>query len=525
MLALVLAALAAGGCAGRRVRASTESTTAKMQRGYDLLKQNRPEDAAAAFREVLRAEPAHRAARTELAYLELRFKHWQAAVDVLDSLVEEDPSDMRLRMEKGYARQALGELGPAADEFNLVAREPGEFQEPAQKALTELASESTPEAKAARAEALLNEGYDALRQGRDKAAQERFQQALLAEPGRTEIQKQLGYMNVAKGDLRTAARDFEGVHVLEPDDYEAALQLGYLYDSLHDDAGAEKAFTAALRSPDREIGEAAAVGLKNIEEARQPLYLDVYAAPFYTSRFSDKVAFFEGNLGYKPEPRGALSYYLATRYTQDQRSHAGAVPQIYSDNAFSFGPGIRIQPRHFNAALSVEWGPAWNLTESIDHRRAVEYDTRVLLADYHYWQGPLRTFADAGGSLGYYSRYRDNAIGYVQARAGLALFGRHAPALALYAPFNAVKDTNHDFFNNLTEWGGGAEFQPWPRLSLKLRVEVLRGTYTGIVGRDPNPFGRHYDDIRVTLLYFSHFVARSDDDNGLYQPHSPRFRW
>lgn len=522
---LILAALAA--CSARRAGPApwTGSLDARMERIYDLLKRDRLEEADAGLRSVLRVDPVHRQARTELAYLDLRFKKWQEAINLLDALIEEQPDDMRLRMDRGYAREAMGDFSAAADDFVIVARDPGEFQAQALSALDGLAAESTPEAKRARAENLLNEGYDDLRLGRKTAAREKFKSALVEEPDRLEIQKQLGYMSVDDGDLAAAAKDFAGVHELEPDDYEAALELGYLYDSLHDEAGAEKAFAAALPSRDEEIHESAAAALREIRGARQPLYLDVYASPFYTSRFSDKVAFVEANLGYRPDPKGAFSFYLATRYTEDSRSRAGTIPELFSDNALSVGPGVRIQPHGYNASLSIEWGEAWNLTRGGEHPRAFESNTRVMLGDYRYWTGPAKLFADAGGSLGYYSRYRDDVIGYVQLRAGIGVWGRRTPRLSLYVPVNVVKDTNRDFFNNVGEAGGGAELQPWRRRSLRLRAEYLRGAYMGIQGRDPNPYGRAYTDIRLTLIYSAHF-AKVTEDEDRYRPYPrPRFKW
>lgn len=477
MAALLLATACAAG--KRRVAvASTPPAPLDLARVYELLKAGRTQD----------------------------------AIVPLDELIDVDPTNMRLRMERGYARQTLGQREAAADEFAFVAREPGPFQSQAQGALAEIATESKPTSIAVRRDALLNEGYADLRQGNRLEARRKFAAALVEDPGRPEIIKQLGYMSVADGDMVDAVKKFEGERRLVPRDYEAALELGYLYDSLHDESGAEASFAAARLSPDARIRDAASSALKNVRARAAPFYVDVYASPYYTSRFSDKVAYFEASAGYKPEPDGPISFYLDSRYTQDTLSRGGVVPEIYSDNYASLSPGIRYQPKGFNASLTADWGLAINLLPTADHPGATEFDGRVVLADYHYWEGPDSLFADVGASAGFYSRYRDNVIGYLQSRGGIKAWDNSRSQLSLYAPVNVYKDTNRDFFNNAVEAGAGLEFQPSTKINLKFRAEYLRGTYMGITGRDPNPYGPHYNDVRLTLIYAGHFARQPSAD-------------
>jgi len=76
---------------------------------------------------------------------------------------------------------------------------------------------------------------------------------------------------------------------------------------------------------------------------------------------------------------------------------------------------------------------------------------------------------------------------------------------------DVYKDVNKDFYNNAVEIGVGAELQPWTKINFKFRAEYLHGTYMGITGRDPNPYGPHYDDVRLTLIYSGHFTRRAPD--------------
>ena len=465
--------------------------------------------------------PDGRAARLEMAYLRLREKNWKESVTLLGALLDEEPGDKRLRMELGYARYALGDPAAAADEFTLVAREPGEFQPQALEALKTIASEAPREL---RSDALLNDGYDDLRRGDKGKARDKFQMALRADPGRTAITKQLGYMSLAEGDMAAAAERFKGVQLLAPSDYKTALELGYIYDSLHDEAGAEKSFAAALPSRDPEIHAAARDALESVRARTNPMYLDINAAGSSASRFANKIMSIDARAGWKFKPTGPLSVYLAARYTQDSRSRSGEVPEIYSDDAASLSPGVRFQPKGWNASLSADWGVTVNLLRTPDRPNQTQTDGRVVLADYHQWLGPRRLFAEAGASVSCYSRYHDNVIGYLQLRAGVRVWDDKSSQLRVYAPVNAIKDSNRDFYNNLVEAGAGAEYQPSTKLNLKVRAEYLRGVYTGIQGRDPNPYGSRYHEVRVQVVYSGHFTRRPKQ-TGFKPTQRRRFSW
>lgn len=519
ILPLLLSGAVWGGCRTAPARPAEPPT---LDRAYAFLRAGRPGKAHEVLSAILEADPADNRARRELAYLYIRQKRWKEAVQQLGRIMEDEPKDMRLRMDLGYARQACGETDSAADEFRLVLREPGEFQDQARAALDGLQDAVRDGGTESRRDHLLNAGYDALRRGDQTAARRHFEAALAADPGQTIVYKQLGYMSLAKGDLAKAAEDFAGAHHLSPLDYATALQLGYIYDSLHNRVKAEAAFTSALRSTDEKIHRAAQAALDTIRADRKRLYLDLNASPFSTARFSNRIAFLESQLGFRPRADWPLSFYLVGRYTQDTRSRSGTVPQIYSDNAATVGLGVRLQPEGYNVNLSAESDLAFNLMRSEEHPRGAEADFRVVLADYHYWDarllGPLgiltlgqvrprRAFSDIGGALGYYSRYRDNVIGDLTLREGFRVWDDGTTALSAYWPLHVLKDGNRDFFNNLAEGGVGLELQPVLRINLKLRAELIHGVYFGIAGRDPNPYGPNYDDFRLTLLYSARFTT------------------
>jgi len=485
---------------------------------------------AACAKPVRRAEPVCRVSPPgplsgEMArgYELLKCGKLEEAIASFSMVANSDWTDKRARMELGYARQAAGNFPAAADDFELVAREPGEFREQAAAAIRALREGGTAAGDIHRA-SLIDAGYDALRQGENEEAREKFDLALAADPRRPDLTKQLGYMSMEEGDLAGAARSFEGVRRLDPDDCSAALELGYLYFRLHNDVKSEKAFESAEWCPDFKTRQAAAAALKNIRAGDPHYYLDLYAAPLFTSRFQDNIVDLEATAGWKPKAHWPLSLYLAARFMEDSKSTSGAIPDIYSDNLLSLGPGVKLQPRGMNLNLIVEVTPTLNLTRSGDHPERSETNKRAVLSDYEYWE-KRRLFADAGASVGWYSRYRSNAIAYAQARAGIVVWDNDVARASLYVPGYVSKDSNKDYYNNYFEAGAGAELASVTAMNLKLRAEYLRGFYMGIAGRDPNPYARAYNDVRVLLIYSARLFTERRRDPEPKPEGRPDFKW
>lgn len=488
--------------------------------------------AACAGRRAGPAPLGDRQTRLERAYEHLRREQWHEAVGLLGTVIDEDPENERLRMERGYALFALGDMVAARDEFSAVAARGGGFAEQAARAVETVDAESTDEARAARRDAILNRGYAALERGRKTEARGLFVAALEQDPTRVEVHKQLGYMSIGEGDMRAAAASLERAQRLQPRDHMTALELGYVYAGMNRRRGAEKNFRYALGSPDPEVRRKAEEGLVSIRAGAECPYVDVFATPYAESRFGNRIMMAEAMLGCRPLPRLPVSGYLVGRLQRDSRTAGGQTPEIYNDNVLSFGPGLRVQPRGLNTSLQLEWNWDTNVTRSPEHPRRSEGNGRAVLTDYGYWEGLLgarRLFSDLGASLGWYGRYRDNVIAYGQARAGAKLWERFPARLNLYLPLNASVDTNKDFFNNIVETGAGAELQFLGGLNLRLRLEALRGWYTGREGRDPNPYGRRYHDLRVTLIYFAHLARPPERDPAWDDDPRPgrrrSFRW
>src|SRR5882724_6680301 len=97
---LALALTAAGG--------ARERLQTLLVRGYRLERENKNVEALAAFHEVLKVDPGDHAAFVELGYLNCRLKLWRSAVKYLKAASEQDPDNLRLRLDLGYASASAG---------------------------------------------------------------------------------------------------------------------------------------------------------------------------------------------------------------------------------------------------------------------------------------------------------------------------------------------------------------------------------------------------------------------------------
>lgn len=495
-----------------QARPSTLSMS-DLDRAYALLEAGQFEESAAAFEQILASDPENRTAHLELGYLKARLGNWPDAVRNLRAVSEKEPQNLRLHLDLGYALQHVGQLNGAMEEFR-TADQPGELQSQAQGALEAL--RQLRRAQISRRDAYLNQGYAELRRENRAAARESFARALAEDPDNATILAQIGYLAMAEGNLSLAVEKFETARRHATHDYSLPLQLGYIYDRLHETAKADEAFRLALASPDPSIRRKAQAALKNLPGGNAArVYLDVLADPFYASRFSNGVADFAAQLHWRPKFCGPVSFYLGSHLTQDSRSQGGNLPAIYSDNVGLLGLGVEFQPRGWNLKFRAEANLAFDLVKSPVRNRSIEPDYRAILGYYRGWTarlwGPIglatfgllrgeRLFSDLDTSAGYFSRYRNNGIAYLQVRDGLRVADWGPSRLGSYLILHLVKDTNRDFFNNVGEIGPGLEFRPNKEVNLSFRAEYLRGVYYGIHTSQANPFGPSYSDFRLTLL-------------------------
>ena len=236
---------------------------ADFELAYRLKKQERGAEALAAFNAILRKDRGNHAALTEAGYLHASLQHYDLAVKYLAAAVAQEPGNMRLRMDLGYAYLALKQYAAAGEQFVIVAGEPGEFQTVAEGALV---ASRRALAVAGHADTkhreLLEQGYAALNHGDQALARKAFETVLVKDPKDEAALKQLGFINFAEGKLEEAASNFEAARVLRPNDYFVALQLGYTYDKLKKKELARAAFAVALASREAKIHDAAQSALQ-----------------------------------------------------------------------------------------------------------------------------------------------------------------------------------------------------------------------------------------------------------------------
>ena len=259
----------AAAVAAPQPRAAAPAVKSRLERGYRLRAAHRDSEAVSVFNGVLAADPQNHAALVELGYIHAGLKHWASAVKFLGEASRQDPSNMRLRMDLGYALQEQKQYEAAGAEFSAVAKDPGDFQEQAQKALEALkgAANGAAAAADARQQRLLQDGYAALGRGDRKSARRSFESAVKADAKSAAAQKQLGFIDLQEEKPQAAAAHFEAARALEPNDYFIALQLGYTYQRLEKKEEARGAFSAAAASSDPKIHDAAVAALNPAQGA------------------------------------------------------------------------------------------------------------------------------------------------------------------------------------------------------------------------------------------------------------------
>lgn len=336
-----------------------------------------------------------------------------------------------------------------------------------------------------------------------------------AEPNNVQLRKQLGYIYIQLGRPRDAITEFVNVERLMPGDDEITLQLAYLYDAKGSRSQAKTEFTKALASSNPEVRAKAQQALANLSSAGTRQYFtEIYAAPFYQSRFGNFIAPVDVRNGIILEPKRNFALYSSFRFSRDSRSSGGTAPQIFSDNTVVSAVGVRLRPfAHNNLTLYTEAGISFPLMRSgsaINGKKRGDFRAGAFYADQWGEQdakpaklsAPLTLHGDLYLDATFYSRFRNNVIAYAQLRESVRVFALKETSVDAYGRAALVKDTGRDFFNNLGEGGLGIRFTPFRPLGLSLSAEYVRGFYFGIErAGEPNPYRAQYNDFRVSLLF------------------------
>ena len=448
-----------------------------------------------------RADVSSGADAADQAYREVAAKNYAAAVQDFRKALAVDPADNNWRKDLGFACLAAGDPEDAAVEFAKVYSEhPDDFavalqlgylsrqlhrNDDAGKYFDQVARNAVPEYAVPARQALADLQASQLRD-----------------------RKQRGYDLAAQHHNQEAIEVFEGVHNEDPLDASVTLQLGYLYAAGGRTGEAREMFTAANKNPDATIGAQANAGLKEVRRDTKPWFASFYAAPFYQSRFSNEINPAMAKIGLSPGRY--FQPYVGLRINRDVRSQAGTLPQIYSDNSAVLSVGVQSIIAKTGLVIYAEAGTAVHLLGQ-GPRAASDY--RAGATFYRSWGAGLdaqrndRSISPTGSAYadgGFYSRYDHNLIGTVQLREGINLPTLRALPMQLLGAINVVKDSNGNFYNNIVEAGPVLRLAPFRQVpSLSVEVQYMRGVY--YTHDVTNPYGPHYGDFRIFLIWSKTF--------------------
>ncbi len=180
--------------------------------------------------------------------------------------------------------------------------------------------------------------------------------------------------------------------------------------------------------------------------------------------------------------------------------------------------GLRGRLFKSNLTAYAEAGVAFNMVRSPLSNVKARSDYRAGIYYAKQWgkesetdklTAPMTLNGDVYFDTSYYSRFRNNVIGYLQVREGVRILQLRQTSLDAYVLLAAAKDTKRDFFNNLGEGGAGLRFTPRRSWGLSISTEYVRGAYFGIerLG-EPNPYRPQYNDFRVSLVSGKFFLLR-----------------
>lgn len=89
-------------------------------RAYINLAEGNKADALRDYDLLLKVEPRHRGALTNRSLLLMEGEHYESALEDLNILVEDDPTDWRILYERGYCYGLMGKHKKAVEDFSRV---------------------------------------------------------------------------------------------------------------------------------------------------------------------------------------------------------------------------------------------------------------------------------------------------------------------------------------------------------------------------------------------------------------------
>lgn len=340
-----------------------------------------------------------------------------------------------------------------------------------------------------------------------------FQKASLIDPTNVQFKKQLGYLLIGQDKKSEAIEQFIVADQLAPSDT-IKLQIAYLYNSLGRNEEALVYFRLLENSDDLDIREKARASVIVLGTyqglQKHPWWGEVYASPYYDSRFESIFSFLQIREGFSVVGDKLVSVYGSLEVSGDTKSKSANIEQppiIFSDNAAILGLGLMSNPLA-GLKIFIQGGIGIDLIKRETSSRVKE-DFRALIT---YGNGiypeistpaivrfGFKPFADVYGSFGYYSRY-SNLIAFSAGKAGGRIVEWKKSALDIYARLNVTRDSKKEFYNNVVEWGGGVRIIPHHTFGLSFLAEFHRGTYWK-VDNEPIPYPSYYNSYRLFIIF------------------------
>lgn len=488
---------------------------------YYQIKTKNPIQAAAILQEILLLNPNASLAYTELGYLALNAGETKKAIIYFEGSYALEPN-AQIAAQLGYLMIDMKQLNKAEYYFEqsiilndgtpnpqilLIQSQLQALLNPAKKPVK--LSQSSPFSY----DNLMNKYYQ-LKKENPALAQVLLLQVLAHYPTDILALKEAGYNYLAQKNYTTALSYFLQAYQLNKDPT-LAMQIAYIYNIEGQNAAAYRYFVTVTKSQSSDLVAKAQNALDNLSGLQtkilpSPFFIDIYYAPFYYSRFLlfDNPLIIRG--GVTLEEKHKVELYVSFRYTKDNRSSAGPIPQIYDSNQGIIALGISAQPFvKIPMIVFAEAGKAYSL---INVEPTVLNDVRGGEAFYTQWGKPpsyapttvlpMDWTGTLYNSIIYYSQYDNDVIADTRIREGLRVLQSRVSTIDVYLTGHLVLDTNQEFYNNIFEWGPGIAFTPSTRYNIVLRIEDLKGYYIPVNSPTPNPYGSQYHNNVIQLVTF-----------------------
>lgn len=210
-------------CAIRCAATGMVTPPQDIQRAQELAGQGQFEQAATAFRALLKADPDNAAAHRGLGLLSIQMGDAQTAIDHLTACHRLAPKDAELQFNLGNILMATGQADPAVEHYQSAAK-----LEP-----------NIPEIFA-------NMGAALRQAGRDQEARRALRKALVQRPDFAEAHNTLGNLFVSSNEPAKAAEHFGKALASKPELIGARVNFGFALIQLGRAAEARAAFEHAI---------------------------------------------------------------------------------------------------------------------------------------------------------------------------------------------------------------------------------------------------------------------------------------